>query len=1853
MALNLGTSPYYDDFQENKNFHRILFKPGYAVQARELTQLQTILQNQIQRFGNHVFKDGSVVLGCAETFQFNVPFVKIAKQNSAGVDISPSSYLAYKKTLLNGTITNTLGVSAKIIFLDEDASIEQRVLYLNYQTASTDNLGDKTFHTGDVLTIQDSTGVTIGNKFQVISGGSITDASAIGLGSLYTIGDGIVYAQGTFVRHEESTKVLSYFTNTPTKNVGYRLATEKITSDSDITLLDPAAGSYNYAAPGADRYKISTVLESYEPSATPEEGFYLLFVVEEGTVKRAYNKPQYAELQKVLAQRTFDESGNYAVRGLNVNIREHLKEATNNGKFTISEGGNSSKILYGIEPGKAYVEGYENELKATQYLPVDKATDTDTFIEKVISTNFGSYVLVHTVKGTWDLTDNVIAVNLLDGASTIGTAKFRLLRFESGTSGSTSSGIYRLYLYDISAIGNADLTLVDTITASGGNTATVHGAFTVLESGYNSLLFPTTARAVVEFEDNTDYFFWKKLGTYTFAGNTTAQVTISGGQTFAFSANITNSAEIARNFLVVDNTSPYNIATITNVTYNGDTTATLTGTGLNSTYSVYAYVRQANGDPINLTLRTSFLNIDGTVLSGSSLTNFQNGIIYLGVTHALDIQGIYKSTDGFPGTFVDVQENWTDITSKCTLVNNQKDNYFDTSYITYDGTLTNADNVVIKFRHFTRDSSFGYLNRNSYRNSLIDFDPKAPIISSNRIYTYQLPIHKSQTTGISYDLRDVLDFRPAKSHRYPFLSIDAYNETTMANGENVLQLTFDTTSGIIVPDPNSILIATFSYNLPRKDKVILTRDGEFKVIKGTSSLNPVTPVDPPHAMALSVVELAPYPSLSTFAARQVGREDYSSNVRLIDNRRYTMRDIGDLDQRVSRLEYYTALSIMENKVANMIILQDPTDPTSIMAKKGILVDGFDGHDVGNIFDVDYNAAIDTKNKVLRAPFAVDNIDFVVETAPILIGQSAIGGTGTPTEIPVVENLYASKSRTCGNSLLRNFKTGFIKLDPPQSMWMDTNARPDVQINYNGTNDGWEFDNAPFSIHWDGWKTLWQGVELTTVNPINSSIVNGITGIRSYNESARLVSDITRSMIITNRLPENNVHVYGMRVIDISVVPYIKQQAVTFIATGMKPNAVVHAYLDGEDVSQHCRYFSNVNPSDLESLAAPILASQYEPTASQYGDTLIVDANGNLIGQFLIPSNTFRVGSRVFKFEDADLLLNEISTTLAATQFHATGITEIQDGSILSTRFADVRQDTLTDIQNNVVNRLTLSNPGTFNVASYGDPMAQTFIIENEPNGVFLSSVDLFFKNKSTTKGISIQIREVINGFPGNKIVPFSNVRLNSSDVIISDFGSLGDGSATNFKFEQPIFLKNNTEYSLVLLPENNDIDYQVWISELGENQLTTNEKISQQAYIGVLFVPNNNVTWTALENEDLTFRLNKYQFNTSQAEVILKSAPIDYVTFTEDGEHTLIPSDVVKVYKNLITTPLTVLNQLDGTIQVQAAMVTGTGTSFTTELKIGDRILFGDIANPTVLGIVKHINSNLSLELEESYGTVIAGTNAYLHPTTAEGYVVSVYDNMAKIYIESGSLSVNDEFTIRTAVTGDELSTTITINAIHDIIVSAIAPNIGILSLNPSTSVSLGYRFKDSPYLGYLNMMNEETLELPEQYVIYSYSTGEAITDIPTMKLQALLNNDDNNSNLTPILDTRKISLLALTNNISYEGNTAAKYITRAVTLDDSALDLRVFVDVKLPEECGITVYAKLGLGDSFDSSSWIQLQETSPTVVNRLIHQEYSYAVNDSDLVAFTKFAVKIEMYSGTSSLTTDITKTPLIKNFRAVALI
>ena len=97
LSTNFNVNPYYDDFDEDKKFLRTLFKPGYAVQARELTQIQTTLQDQVGRFGNHIFKNGSIV-NEAKTFFANTTYIKL-DSTYAGADIVANNFIG--KTIVD------------------------------------------------------------------------------------------------------------------------------------------------------------------------------------------------------------------------------------------------------------------------------------------------------------------------------------------------------------------------------------------------------------------------------------------------------------------------------------------------------------------------------------------------------------------------------------------------------------------------------------------------------------------------------------------------------------------------------------------------------------------------------------------------------------------------------------------------------------------------------------------------------------------------------------------------------------------------------------------------------------------------------------------------------------------------------------------------------------------------------------------------------------------------------------------------------------------------------------------------------------------------------------------------------------------------------------------------------------------------------------------------------------------------------------------------------------------------------------------------------------------------------------------------------------------------------------------------------------------------------------------------------------------------------------------------------------------------------------------------------------------------------------------------------------------------
>lgn len=153
LETDLNVSPYFDDYDEKKDFYKILFRPGVAVQARELNQLQTILQTQIERFGDNIFKRGTIISGCNFLFYSSYPYIKINDTQKNGITASPSSYVGYFVKNVNTEI----GVEAFINNYEdgfESTDPDLKTLYISYVNAGN-NGTTNTFTAGQVLTVYD------------------------------------------------------------------------------------------------------------------------------------------------------------------------------------------------------------------------------------------------------------------------------------------------------------------------------------------------------------------------------------------------------------------------------------------------------------------------------------------------------------------------------------------------------------------------------------------------------------------------------------------------------------------------------------------------------------------------------------------------------------------------------------------------------------------------------------------------------------------------------------------------------------------------------------------------------------------------------------------------------------------------------------------------------------------------------------------------------------------------------------------------------------------------------------------------------------------------------------------------------------------------------------------------------------------------------------------------------------------------------------------------------------------------------------------------------------------------------------------------------------------------------------------------------------------------------------------------------------------------------------------------------------------------------------------------------------------------------------------------------------------
>ena len=466
QKTNLNIGPYYDDFDSENNFYKVLFKPGYPVQSRELTTLQSIIQNQVEDFGSFIFKEGSMVIPGNVGYDPNFFAVKL-NSTQFGVDISLYIENFVGKTIV-GEVTGITAKVRKVVLPDESDNVEYVTLYLKYLD-SDQNFEFTEFQDGETLTSLDT--VVYGNT--TINSGtafaSLISSESTSTGSAAFIGKGVYFIRGYFVSVNDENIILDYYTNTPSYRVGLNVTESIISAKEDISLFDNAKGFSNFASPGSDRLKISLNLSKKDLSDNNDTNFIELLRVEDGKIKKIETKSEFSKIRDYFAERTYDESGHYTINPFKITLTNSLNNRLGNdgsffGNQQTSQGNVPSDDLASlkISPGKAYVRGYDIEKISTEIIDIEKPRNTKNLSDVGISFEIGNLFTVNNVTGLAKIRTTIDLHSQFSGSgSKIGEARVYSFNLKDSAYLDNSTN-WDLRLYDIQTYIkltlNADLT---------------------------------------------------------------------------------------------------------------------------------------------------------------------------------------------------------------------------------------------------------------------------------------------------------------------------------------------------------------------------------------------------------------------------------------------------------------------------------------------------------------------------------------------------------------------------------------------------------------------------------------------------------------------------------------------------------------------------------------------------------------------------------------------------------------------------------------------------------------------------------------------------------------------------------------------------------------------------------------------------------------------------------------------------------------------------------------------------------------------------------------------------------------------------------------------------------------------------------------------------------------------------------------------------------------------------------------------------------------------------------------------------------------------------------------------------
>ena len=1881
---------YHDDFSDSAGFYKILFNSSRYLQARELTQIQTILQNQISVFADNIFQDGAAVSNASGGSGVDQAAYVLIDDTQLG-NVSVQRYVG--RILKGPAVTNVHnGLEFTVTFAS--ASVEGTsfaTLYGFYSStdqtgvASSDVQGTAlTFADGNTLNDQDLTPLTP----LVVSTRSAAPLST-GTGLLFTIQSSEFYSQGHFVYVEKQEIVISAYEVDVDVDVGFNVIQDIVTVADDVSLYDNQGAVPNLASPGADRYRIRMILTTKDAVADPLD-FLPFAQVKSGIVaKIKIPNNDYNEVENRMAVRQFDTNGDFIVNPFGLSYQAGNETTT----LTMSVLGLSNTgAATAFVDGYRLVQGFDSEYQILK--PVSTTTENNT-TTTIAYRNFipvSNTTTADAGLGEWPTVGDLrtqTQFKLFDNANLqIGTTRIKSL---TRLPAASDKGV-QVYLYDVRMNPNKNFRTVDFISA-GSNAERMP----IFLEGTNAF--------IVDPEINTSLFTIpggraKSVSDVLFSSQRQFLQASSAAGGMSLDCGIENRFDNILEWIFI-NLDDDKMEIITTITLAGNI-ATVTGLTASKNYCVFALATDLGASAkIKTYTRTGFeawtsANDSADFVRASD--DRYDGVRLLGAYRLDPTDGVTK----------------IDVADVLQFDGGQRDNFYAPVKLKRDGIDGSVTTIYAKIDNFewSNNASAGdFLSVNSYK--LV-----APIDSTNtspKFLYSEIPTYVSGRNGVSYDLRNQFDFR-----------------SKLNTADSVMPAA----DRFRLPKDGGQISYDIEWYNQRVDNISLGYDPsskapEIRINTGFEELMPSAPQPITAEMILFTV---------AYGGNTISANDMQ--VKTHSYKRFTMEDIQVLENRVERLEETVSLTAIEQSAVNLIELDSDG---AVRSKTGFFTDDFtnglsftaspNGPEWKEDFALVGQSLLQTgeTSYSIQPKNAQSAVSLLFDSGGNTVGGYQIGravvydklnNTGNTNFKHVGDTLYLDYVDTLDESLVNesiswksggvNYEEngyynvnpfnvftgeGALKLSPEKDLWLDEVHLPDINITQtrrtttrllpitSTINDNWAF-NIQLGA---GFFAMF-GLPQPPERPFRNTRTVVTNDVLTFSDTTVLSSTSNDRMVVS--------------------YPFARSRPIYCKAQGLRPNTRYWPYFEGVDVSQwshaltETRYDQHLKDGDHLKTYEPVNVNIL--SAPDGSTDLVTNAVGEVFYSFYLPNNASVPSVNGLSFttfeEWAEWGAEQQSYTSAASSsikdptvydtigwkfrggiltmklldvspVNGQGADESQALSRASMTYAcmgELRVEERTNRYTRTLNTSTQSVTTITNGRVRYDPLAQSFEIDARKGvpGAFVTKVDVFMRKapKTTTNGgtqtaipLQLQIRETEAGVPKSHPITEQTRVYKSADSCysvvnsITDLESLTDVLAhpVTFEFEEPIYLSGGVEYAIVLLAECDN--YEAFVSTTYALVLgKTTSRVSKQPAAGSLFLSQNGSTWTPQQDQDLAYRVYTAKFK-SEGNVNFYNST--YPKFVHNQPIMTVDSGDFNRFR---------VNQFAHGLGIGDSVALTGLTPATDYLGLtGSQILNKDnvVNQADAAGYFVTVPAGGAFTASGIFGESICQSNTAFNFDRAKTNIVALDFQGTSIDYQGNFMSGNSLSKLSLSGANDprfQFGSATTINN-----------NVSIYYTNPrmlgDSDMELNAQAANGPSMVFsANMKSTITSTFgnttAQQKADGYISDVSPIIDLQkcnfTMQNFQIDNQVDSAGESGNAVQNKPFFFVPETNPES--GSSPSKQITKPVVLDIAASGIKVLVDINKPPSASFDLYYRLANGDDdIYGVTWIlATPDNSPPDDKfealtydplNLFYSEYRYLLGgiNGTLDSFTSFQLKVVMK------TTNTCEIPVIGSIRAIALI